>query len=86
MLNVITQTQNIKQATLKKKERQNTKDRFKIEHLELLKDKNILVVDDVYTTGSSMKAVIELVKKGKPRNIQVLVMSKNRLKPKKYEY
>lgn len=83
MLNIVVKTENIKQAKLKKKDREKTKNRFTIQHLELLKNKNVLVVDDVYTTGSSMKAVIELVKKGKPKNIQVLVMAKNILKPKK---
>ena len=83
ILNIVKKTQNIKQAKLKKKEREKNKNRFKIEHLELLKNKKVLVVDDVYTTGSSMKTVIELVKKGKPKNIQVLVMAKNILKPKK---
>lgn len=86
MLKVLVKTKNIKQAKLRKKERMKTKNRFEIIDKNILKDKKILVVDDVYTTGSSIKAVLELVKTGKPRLIEVLVMSKNILKPKKWQY
>ena len=38
--------------------------------------KNILIVDDVFTTGSTIRAAIDLVKQAKPKNIKVLVMAK----------
>ena len=39
--------------------------------------KKVLVVDDVFTTGSSVRAVIDLIKQGKPKKIAVLVVAKN---------
>jgi predicted amidophosphoribosyltransferase len=36
-----------------------------------------LIVDDVYTTGSSVKAAISLIKKYNPKEIRVLTVAKN---------
>jgi xanthine phosphoribosyltransferase len=36
----------------------------------------ILIVDDVFTTGSTLNAAIDLIKQGQPKNIKVLVLSK----------
>ena len=82
MLNIMEKTENVKQAKLKKKDRENIKNRFKCNDLKAIKNKKILIVDDVYTTGSSVRAIIDLLKAGKPKKIEVLVMAKNILKPK----
>lgn len=41
-----------------------------------LSDKKILLVDDIVTTGSTLKSSIELLKKYKPKKIQILVIAK----------
>ena len=45
------------------------------EHPNLAKSK-ILIVDDIYTTGATMKAAINLVEKLNPKEIRVFVLAK----------
>jgi len=71
----IKKTKNIKQADLSAKERESIKNYLVIDDLSLNK-KKILIVDDVFTTGSTVKRMIELVKTKKPKKIRVLTMSK----------
>ena len=82
-LNVIKKTKESKQAKKKRKERLKAIESFGTVDIDRVKDKKILIVDDVYTTGSSVRAAITLVKQGKPKYIEVLVIAKNVLKPKK---
>mgnify|MGYP001073198274 CR=1 FL=1 len=39
-------------------------------------NKRILLLDDIYTTGSTVKACVKELKKGKPQTIDVLVIAK----------
>lgn len=71
----IYKTKNIKQSDLSAEERKNIKDILAIKNVNLT-NKKILIVDDVYTTGSTIKAMIELVKSKHPKTIKVLVMCK----------
>ena len=64
-----------KQHSLNSKERSEVKNLLKIDNIDLSK-KKILIVDDVYTTGATVKSMIELIKKKNPHKIQVLVMAK----------
>ena len=41
----------------------------------------VLIVDDIYTTGSTMRAAINLVEKLNPKEIRVLVLAKTRTIP-----
>lgn len=45
-----------------------------------LSSKHVLIVDDVYTTGSTMKSAINIIEKLNPKSIKVLVIAKT--KPK----
>ena len=83
VLKVIKKTKESKQAKKSRKERLKAIDSFGVEDIEQVKGKKILIVDDVYTTGSSVRAAITLVKRGKPKYIEVLVIAKNILKEKK---
>ena len=83
MLKIIVKTKNHKQAKSKRKERLSSKKNFEIIDGKLVTGKKILIVDDVYTTGSSVRAVIDLIKPYNPRKISVLVVAKNVLRPRK---
>ncbi|MFA5421616.1 MAG: phosphoribosyltransferase family protein [Bacilli bacterium] len=43
-----------------------------------IQDEQILLVDDVMTTGATIKACLKLIKKHQPKSIDVLVLSKAR--------
>ena len=47
---------------------------------EAINNKKVLIVDDVSTTGSTLKALVRLVKEAKPKTLQILVMSKRIMK------
>ena len=76
MLKILKKVKNEKQAKKSKKERMNSQKNFEITDTNLVKNKKILIVDDVYTTGSSMNAVINLIRQSNPRKIAVLVVAK----------
>ena len=86
ILNVIKKIVDSKQAKKSKKERLKTIEVFDVVDIERVKNKKILIVDDVFTTGSSVRAAITLVKRGKPKYIEVFVIAKSILKKKKTEY
>ena len=83
MLKIIKKTKNHKQAKQKRKERLSTKKNFELIDGHKITGKKILIVDDVYTTGSSVQAIIKLIKPYNPRKISVLVIAKNVLRPRK---
>ena len=77
MLKVLEKTSATKQASKSKRKRMDTSDYFAIHDGDSLTNKKILIVDDVYTTGSSVKAAISLIKKYNPKEIRVLTIAKN---------
>ena len=72
----------LKKVNKEKQSSKTSKDRLKVNkniescNIEQVKDKKVLIVDDIYTTGATMFRSIELVKKGKPKVIKVLVLAK----------
>lgn len=67
---------NFKQSDLSKNERMKVESKLLIKKGELLKNKNVLLVDDIITTGSSLKAGINLIKKYNPKRIECLTLCK----------
>ena len=76
MIKCIHKTSDVKQSDLNAKERQNIHKHLIIENGEQIRDKKILIVDDVFTTGSTIKSMIKLIEKYKPKKIQILLLSK----------
>ena len=71
--------ENIKQATLRKWQRTDMIDNIDIFAKRIIKNKKILLVDDVMTTGSTLSGAIKVIKKCNPKDIKILVLSKNEL-------
>ena len=80
-LPIIEKTAHFKQAEHKARKRHEISKYLVLkEQIDLSKSK-ILIVDDIYTTGSTMKAAINLVEKLNPKEIRVLVLAKTRTIP-----
>ena len=75
MIKCIHKTKQVKQADLTTKEREKIGQYLVIDEVNL-SHKKILLVDDVYTTGSTIKSMIKLVKERGAKKIKVLLMSK----------
>lgn len=66
------------QSELSKTERKyNIKDAFKVQNLQKIKGKNILIFDDIYTTGSTVNECAKLLKKAGANKIGVLTIAKD---------
>ena len=76
MLKCIEKITDVIQSDLSAKERENIKKNLIIKNGEQITGKKILIVDDVFTTGSTIKAMINLVKKYHPKKIKILLLSK----------
>ncbi len=66
------------QSTLSKKERiKNVKNVYKIINEEKINNKNILIFDDIYTTGATVNECIKTLEKAKICKIGVLILAKD---------
>lgn len=64
-----------KQSDLSSSEREKVSTRLSIKDDVNLNDKKILIVDDVLTTGNTLKAMINLIKTKNPKSVRFLVMA-----------
>ena len=47
-------------------------------NIESVKNKKVLLVDDIHTTGSSIDACLKMIRQGQPKDIKVLVIAKTK--------
>lgn len=72
--------QNKRQSELTEKERiENVKNVYRLQKQEEIKNKNILLLDDIYTTGNTIKACRKELQKAEPKKIDILVMAKRNI-------
>lgn len=77
---ILIKTRKFKQATNTANQRKDIKNVLELSDNSDLSKYKILLVDDVYTTGSTMKACVRLIEKLHPKKIQIFVMSKTEIK------
>lgn len=73
---VVKVKQTKRQATLSRDQRlKNLKDAFRITEKKIIKDKTVLIVDDVTTTGATGEAVAERLKKAGAKIVYLLTVA-----------
>lgn len=73
---IIVKTKQHKQSEQTRESRKEIVKVLKVINGERIRGKKVLIVDDVFTTGSTVRSIIKLIKPFKPKQIRVLVMSK----------
>jgi len=69
---------NTMQSTLSQKQRsENVKNVYGIKNIEYIKNKNIILFDDIYTTGSTANECAKLLKQNGANKILVLTLAKD---------
>ncbi len=79
MYKCLIKTENIKQKELNYEDRQKIGNILKFDQKFSVKNKKILIVDDVITTGASMKAAIKIMKNNGARKVKVLCLAKREI-------
>ena len=68
----------IAQSKLNKEDRvNNVKGVYDIIDVEKIRGKSILLLDDIYTTGSTVKECCKIIKEGNPKKISVITIAKD---------
>ena len=78
MCQIIIKTEHFKQAEKSAKERQSIGKHLCLTSNASLSKKKVLIVDDIYTTGATMKSMIKLIETLYPKDIRVLVLAKTK--------
>ncbi len=69
---------NVAQSTLTKEDRAlNVKNIYKVQNSNLIKEKTILLLDDIYTTGNTVNECSRLLKENGAREIGIFTISKD---------
>ena len=68
----------IEQSKLNKEDRaQNIYGVYELKNKQLVENKKILLIDDIYTTGSTVNECSRILRKANPEKIGVLVLAKD---------
>ena len=78
ILTIVEKTEHFKQSEKSAKERQNVHKRLRLTSDASLRKQKILIVDDIYTTGATMRSMIKLIESLHPKDIKVLVLAKTK--------
>jgi ComF family protein len=73
--NLFYKTYNFKQSDRGFLEREKILNEIKIQDSNFLKDKKILLIDDVMTSGNTIKACINLLEKIKVKKIEIIILA-----------
>ena len=76
MKKALIKTSHFKQAEKGAKKRQQIRKHLTLIPNISLKNEDVLIVDDIYTTGATLKTAINLIEKLNPRSIKILVLAK----------
>ena len=77
--NVLEKTRNTKeQSSLKKEDRkQNVQNVYKILNQDKIKNKNIILFDDIYTTGNTVNEISKILKQNGANKILAFTLAKD---------
>lgn len=77
--NCLIKTKNIvEQSKLNKEDREkNIQGVYELKNEQLIQDKKVLLIDDIYTTGSTVNECSKILRKGNPQKIGVLVLARD---------
>ena len=76
IVRAIIKTKPFKQSDQTLEKRKNIENILELKEPKGIKGEKILLVDDVYTTGSTLKKCVKLLQTLNPKKIEILVMSK----------
>ena len=66
------------QSQLNKKQRQlNVQNVYKLNNKEIIKEKNILIFDDIYTTGATCNECAKILREAQPQKIGIITIAKD---------
>lgn len=76
--NLEKQKNTIEQSKLTKKQRiENAKNVYKINNKEKIKNKSVILIDDIYTTGSTANECAKVLKENGAKNIVIITIAKD---------
>ena len=66
------------QSSLNKNDRiKNIQDVYKVENTDKIKEKNVLIIDDIYTTGLTTKECKKVLKQAGAKQIGIMIIAKD---------
>ena len=69
---------NLPQSSLTKEQRkENVQNVYKINDKEKIQNKNIIIIDDIYTTGNTVNAISKILKENGAKEITILTIAKD---------